>query len=155
MSPGNMDEGRAPFLAEIEKNPLDADIRGIYADWLDEQGDPDEAERQRKIVGAHAWLIENVYRHQYYYYEYDEDDDGEGEGEFRPPSFENVVSDSERWASSLVEEEYAFFGDDSPTDELRASVELRREFLETLSVLANLPEVMLLDADKISFGCAC
>jgi uncharacterized protein (TIGR02996 family) len=36
--------GYEPFLREICENPEDDTVRLIYADWLDENGDPDRAE---------------------------------------------------------------------------------------------------------------
>src|SRR4051812_28805653 len=35
------------FRARIRANPLDATARLVYADWLDERGDPVDAARQR------------------------------------------------------------------------------------------------------------
>jgi uncharacterized protein (TIGR02996 family) len=31
-------------------------IRGVFADWLDEQGEHEEADRQRRYVPAERWL---------------------------------------------------------------------------------------------------
>lgn len=43
---------RETFLKTIEANEDDDNARHIFADWLDEQGEYDEAERQRKWCGA-------------------------------------------------------------------------------------------------------
>lgn len=46
------------FLKLIEDNPTDYSHRYVYADWLDEHGDHDEADRQRKYEGAYKWLTD-------------------------------------------------------------------------------------------------
>lgn len=47
----------AAFLAALAENEDDETTRRIYADWLEEQGQYDEALRQRKWTGAKAWLV--------------------------------------------------------------------------------------------------
>jgi uncharacterized protein (TIGR02996 family) len=51
---------REDFLRAIEQrqkeNFQDPAIRLVYADWLDERDEADEAERQRKFVEAETWL---------------------------------------------------------------------------------------------------
>jgi uncharacterized protein (TIGR02996 family) len=39
---------REAFLRAIEDNPLDPNPRHVYADWLDERGEYDEANEQRR-----------------------------------------------------------------------------------------------------------
>ncbi len=46
------------FLDAIKAAPKDYTIRYVYADWLDEQGEYDEAERQRKYEASEKWLRE-------------------------------------------------------------------------------------------------
>jgi uncharacterized protein (TIGR02996 family) len=51
-----MDE-RDAFLKAIAAAPWDDElVRGVYADWLDEHGEHEEADRQRKYVPAERWL---------------------------------------------------------------------------------------------------
>lgn len=51
-----MDE-REAFLKAIAAAPWDDElIRGVYADWLDEHGEHEEADRQRRYVPAERWL---------------------------------------------------------------------------------------------------
>ena len=58
-----MDERHA-FLAVIAAGPWDDElIRGVYADWLDERGEYEEADRQRRHVGAERWLRAFARRH--------------------------------------------------------------------------------------------
>jgi uncharacterized protein (TIGR02996 family) len=48
---------RDVFLRALGKNEDDTMTRLVYADWLDEQGEPEEADRQRKWTAAKAWLV--------------------------------------------------------------------------------------------------
>lgn len=45
------------FLAALEKNEDDEPTRLIFADWLEEHGRYEEAQRQRQWTGAKAWLV--------------------------------------------------------------------------------------------------
>ncbi len=47
---------RDAFLKSIEANPEDMAYRLIFADWLDEHGEHDEADRQRKYPEAKKWI---------------------------------------------------------------------------------------------------
>jgi len=44
------------FLAAIQRARGDEVLRQVYADWLDEHDQPDEANRQRRAVEAIQWL---------------------------------------------------------------------------------------------------
>lgn len=57
---------REAFLAEIQKNPLDETTRAIYADWLDDEGEYEEADRQRKYVKSRLWMLEFAKKHHAY-----------------------------------------------------------------------------------------
>jgi uncharacterized protein (TIGR02996 family) len=50
-----MDE-REQFLAAITSSPKDYTKRLIFADWLDDHGEHEEAERQRKYQAAFEWI---------------------------------------------------------------------------------------------------
>lgn len=81
-----MDE-RATFLKAIEDEPRNYDHRHNYANWLDEQGEHEEAERQRNVEGSEAWLREFARNHEDFGYdgdgmEYEEED---VEGNFYHP----------------------------------------------------------------------
>ena len=41
---------RKAFIDALNLNPGDVTTRLVYADWLDEHGEPDEANRQRGMV---------------------------------------------------------------------------------------------------------
>ena len=48
---------RDAFLKALTKNEDDIPTRLVYADWLDEQGLHEEADRQRKWPAAKEWLV--------------------------------------------------------------------------------------------------
>jgi uncharacterized protein (TIGR02996 family) len=53
-----MEKDREGFLRAIEQDPDDETTRLVFADWLDEQGEYDEATRQRQIPAARRWLAD-------------------------------------------------------------------------------------------------
>ena len=53
-----MNSKYGPFAEALSRNPLDHSTRLIYADWLDEEGLSDDADRQRKFVPAFLFLAE-------------------------------------------------------------------------------------------------
>ena len=55
---------RQAFLDAIAAAPWDDEFpRAVYADWLDEQGEYEEADRQRKHVAAERWLRDFARKH--------------------------------------------------------------------------------------------
>ncbi|HJZ56552.1 MAG TPA: TIGR02996 domain-containing protein [Gemmataceae bacterium] len=63
-----MDE-RQGFLKALAKNEDDTTTRMVYADWLDERGEHEESDRQRKWPAAKTWLVEFAERHSVGYSE--------------------------------------------------------------------------------------
>ncbi|HEY7426993.1 MAG TPA: TIGR02996 domain-containing protein [Gemmataceae bacterium] len=49
---------RNAFLKILDENEDDTTTRLVYADWLDEHGEHEEADRQRKWPAAKAWLVQ-------------------------------------------------------------------------------------------------
>jgi uncharacterized protein (TIGR02996 family) len=49
---------REAFLRALERDEDDTPTRLVFADWLDEQGEHEEADRMRKWPAAKAWLVE-------------------------------------------------------------------------------------------------
>jgi len=47
----------------LAENEDDTRIRWIYADWLDERGEHEEADRQRKWPMAKEWLVQFWQKH--------------------------------------------------------------------------------------------
>jgi uncharacterized protein (TIGR02996 family) len=61
----SQEDDRRAFLKAIADNPWDAEgPRAVYADWLDEVGEYEEAERQRRHVKAERWLREFAAQHR-------------------------------------------------------------------------------------------
>ena len=48
---------RDAFLKVLADNEDDTTTRLVYADWLDEYGEHEEADRQRKWPAAKQWLV--------------------------------------------------------------------------------------------------
>jgi uncharacterized protein (TIGR02996 family) len=62
--PDPISPGRMAFLHAIEAGPWDDQLaRDIYADWLDERGEHEEAMRQRAYVAARRRLTEFAEKH--------------------------------------------------------------------------------------------
>lgn len=67
-----MDERQA-FLNAIAAAAWDDElVRGVYADWLDERGEHEEADRQRQFVPAERWLRAFARKHGFGYTDEDE-----------------------------------------------------------------------------------
>lgn len=58
-----MPNERAAFLAHLAANEDDEVARFVYADWLEERGEYEEAERQRKYPAARRWLLDFADEH--------------------------------------------------------------------------------------------
>ncbi len=58
-----MSADRTVFLDAIEREPTNYDHRYAYADWLDERGEHEEADRQRNYQASEQWLREFAIRH--------------------------------------------------------------------------------------------
>lgn len=53
-------DDKAQWLHALEEDPDDVALHLVYADWLEERGEPEEAERQRRFPEARAWLEQLV-----------------------------------------------------------------------------------------------
>lgn len=51
---------RLAFLKAIEAEPTNYLTRYVFADWLDERGEHEEADRQRQFEAADKWLREVI-----------------------------------------------------------------------------------------------
>jgi uncharacterized protein (TIGR02996 family) len=54
---------RKAFLKALKKNEDDTTTRLVYADWLDERGEHEEADRMRKHDAAKKWLVKFCKKH--------------------------------------------------------------------------------------------
>jgi uncharacterized protein (TIGR02996 family) len=134
---------RDAFLKALKENEDDISTRLVYSDWLDEQGEHEEADRQRQWPTAKAWLVR-------FCQNYNPPDE--------PDSYERVISYSE-----LVEIARQALAEDASgpvfycgnnmdmCDGLSAHCQ---EFWENWSIvtgIAVLPDA----AENSSFRCAC
>jgi uncharacterized protein (TIGR02996 family) len=79
---------RREFNKAIAAKEHDDNLRAIFADWLDDQGEHEEAQRERGWLSAKQWLVLFAKKHSTEYKEYSYDDllefgrrAGENEGE--------------------------------------------------------------------------
>ena len=78
------EEQQRAFLAALHADPEDWDLRLVYADFLEEQGEDEEAARQRAYRTAREWM--NDFARKCYDY-----DDYDVDATAVPWSFEDVV----------------------------------------------------------------
>jgi uncharacterized protein (TIGR02996 family) len=64
---------QAAFLEAIKKNEDDTATRLVYADWLDEHDEPEEADRMRRWQASKQWLLAWARSVNYGKWECDED----------------------------------------------------------------------------------
>jgi len=94
---------REKFEQHIASRPWDDDAaRRIYADWLDEQGDCEEADRQRQWVKAARWLREAA------------EQCGEKDWEGNPFTFEDMVQAGRDYVET--NKKFTQYGDTSVTE---------------------------------------
>jgi uncharacterized protein (TIGR02996 family) len=136
---------RNAFLEALTQNEDDTPTRLVYADWLDEQGEHEEADRQRKWPAAKEWLVRFCQDHN----PAPEEED----------PYEMVISYEEliELGRQAVEEAdpwwFGFSCGNNMTlcDALRAN---SREFWKNWSIVTGLP--LPPDAEERSgFSCAC
>jgi uncharacterized protein (TIGR02996 family) len=132
---------RKAFLAALAKDEDDTTTRLVYADWLDERGEHEEADRMRKWDAAKAWLVRFFQEHN----------EGDYFGQLN--SYEDLLE----LARVAVEEANEWgLGFDCGSNEnlcnaLRANA---REFWKNWSIVMGIP--LPPSADKnLSFGCSC
>lgn len=59
---------REAFLKALSENEDDTQTRLVYADWLEENGEAEEADRQRQWVAAKQWLTDFANNHKEFNY---------------------------------------------------------------------------------------
>ena len=137
---------RDAFLKALADNEDDSTTRLVYADWLDEQGEHEEADRQRKWPAAKAWLVQFCRDHN-------------------PPADE--AEESEEWVISY--EELIELGRQTVEEADESGLGLHcgnnmemcdalgensREFWKNWSIVTGMP--LPPDAeDRCYFSCAC
>lgn len=61
-----MSTERQAFLAALAADEDDTTTRLVFADWLDEHDEPEEADRMRKWPAAKAWLVDFAKGHTHW-----------------------------------------------------------------------------------------
>jgi uncharacterized protein (TIGR02996 family) len=132
---------RGAFLKLLAENEDDATTRLVYADWLDDHGEHEEADRQRKWPAAKEWLVRF----------FAANDGGDYLGELN--SYEQLIELGREAVEEVNEHGFGFDcgSNESLCDALRANA---REFWKNWSIITGIP----LPADpetKSYFGCSC
>lgn len=127
---GEMDHG---FRAKIAENPLDQLARDVYSDYLEENGDQEEADRQRQWTTAYRSLENWADRY------------GDEGG--------NYVSTIEYWFGELLDDGSICF---STTDYPMEEDEIERFCTGVEIVLGRrIPADKKPKADDYPFSCSC
>lgn len=146
-----MNEGNA-FLKLLAENEDDTTTRLVFADWLDEHGEHEEADRQRKWPAAKEWLVRFCR---------DNNPDPVRDSETRPIPYEALmelgwtiaIRIDENAGSGLNPESIAYYCGNN-IDMCYALRSGFTEFLANWSIVTGMP--LPSDAgDNVHFGCAC
>jgi uncharacterized protein (TIGR02996 family) len=132
---------RNAFLNALTDNEDDTSTRLVYADWLDEHGEHEEADRQRQWPAAKEWLVRFCRDHNHQY------------------SFEQVISCEELielGRQAVGEATESGLGFDCGTNEtMRDALYANcREFWKNWSVVTGIPVPLDVEV-KSRFGCSC
>jgi uncharacterized protein (TIGR02996 family) len=143
---------RKAFLRALAKNEDDTQTRMVYADWLDDHGEHEEADRQRKWPAAKAWLVRFCEEHNPAAEEVDEEIDEDDYGEC-PISYENLIDLGREALEEPGKEGFEFncWNNMGMCDALRAH---SREFWKNWSIVTGIPLPPDVE-EKTSFHCAC
>jgi uncharacterized protein (TIGR02996 family) len=125
-------DNRRAFLTAIEVDPLDHPLRCAFADWLDEQGEVEEATRQRNWVGAYEYLLENFISSP------------------EETSHFAVLEQMEGWQRTLVAGGVICFG----TESMYGDETFPDEFYRNLEIVTGTP-ILPEARERASFRCAC
>lgn len=121
---------REAFEAHLKDNPTDWTTRLVYADWLEDNDEPEKADRQRRWKEAWTWLTEFGERHRLY--------KGPLQGMI-DAGFDRVFSGS---------------GGDSARDEMQ-DAETRSLFWVYWSVVTGRVPLIIDESGYTGFGCFC
>lgn len=132
---------RAGFLKLLAENEDDTITRLVYADWLDDRGEHEEADRHRKWPAAKQWLVSFFRDH----------DGGDYHGGLN--TFAQLI---ELGRVAVAESHEGGIGldcgsNESLCDALRAH---RAVFWKHWSVVTGIP-VTVTAAEQSRFGCSC
>lgn len=133
---------RDDFLAALAENEDDAETRLVFSDWLDEQGEHEEAERHRKWPAAKKWLVEFVQANN--------EDEDEDDPYLTVITYDDLIA----FGRSAIEENDYWLScgsNDLMCDALREKCE---EFWKNWSIITGVP-VPADAVEQSSFSCAC
>jgi uncharacterized protein (TIGR02996 family) len=132
---------RDAFLNALAENEDDVTTRMVYSDWLEEQGEHEEADRQRKWPAAKEWLVRFFQEHS----------SGDYFGELN--TYEQMIEHGHA-AVARADPSWGSFdcgSNESLCDALRAN---GREFWKNWHIVTGV--ALPPDAEsKIRFGCSC
>jgi len=137
---------RESFLNALAENEDDTITRLVYADWLDDRGEHEEADRQRKWPAAKGWLLWFCRQHN--------PESVDPDDKFGFVSYEDLI---ERAQGALEDSET----DESPGISCGSNYKLSealyknsRDFWLNWSVVTGIPLPPDIDG-KMSYRCAC
>jgi uncharacterized protein (TIGR02996 family) len=140
---------RDAFLKALAENEDDTTTRLVYADWLDDHGEHEEADRQRKWTPAKAWLVQFCRDNNP---DHDDDDDDGDDSYYWIISYKRLL----RLGREAVEgADASGFGFDCGANETMciALRDNRREFWTNWSIVTGI--AVPLDVTESYFGCSC
>jgi uncharacterized protein (TIGR02996 family) len=133
---------RDRFLQALAKNEDDTATRLVYADWLDERGEHEEADRQRKWPAAKEWLVKLC-------------------DKYNPPdayytkiTYEELITRGLLAVHDADNSKTAGIGFNDNERMCYAIMDNREEFWKNWSVITGVAAPMELQ-EKISFHCGC
>ena len=137
---------RDAFLKTLAQNEDDTPTRLVYADWLDENGEHEEADRQRKWPAAKEWLVRFCREHN-------PDPDEEDPYEW-VISYEELVELGRQAIKRTDEDGYYGFHCGNNMGMSYALQTNSREFWKNWSIVTGIPLPPDVE-NKSSFTCAC
>lgn len=135
---------REAFLKALEADPLDSLSRSAYADWLEENGEDDEAARQRAWVDSYHLLA--------YYVDPYADEVDEDCPEPRPRVYSEVMAEVAFWRE-YVQKGDICFGSNRAQDELQIH-EKKEAFWRAFEVITGVRPPEKLRTQEW-YKCAC
>jgi uncharacterized protein (TIGR02996 family) len=143
---------REAFLAALKANEDDVTTRLVYADWLDENGEHEEADRQRKWPAAKQWLLQFLKWINYEDEEFDEQtQEFKGKGTFSGP---HTYKDAIQAGYDAVAGRGYTFGSDAGAEFFWEGESNSEEFFRNWSIVTGVPVPQSV-IDNPPFRCAC
>ncbi len=135
------------FLAVLAEDEDDTPTRLVYSDWLDEHGQHEEADRQRKWPAAKQWLVDFCAENNRYG---DDDGDGDDDDWIYRIDYATLL---ELGREAVQDEHFLFSCGNNQTmcDALRNA---RLEFWRNWSIVTGIP-VAAAQVEAAWFSCAC